>query len=145
MRLSFYPLHPSLPVFLLSPHHSSLPSFLSPHPPSVLPLSFPFSHSTLPLLLHPVIPLTPSSFHLSLSILTLHPLSLLSFSLLSCFHPNPLIPPVSSHIAFRSSFHPFFLSVSSVALLTAYQRQFCSIQNVTFKNQQATVSAVEPH
>lgn len=91
---------PGLLISLLSPHAS-----LSPR--SCLFSPFLFSHSTFPLSLHPVIPATPSSFHLPLSILTLHALSLLSFCLLSCFHPSPLILPVSSHPTFRSSFHPF--------------------------------------
>lgn len=91
------------PFPLLSSHAS-----LSPRSCHFPPLSFPFFSFHLPFLsLHPVIPATPSSFHLSLSMLTLHALSLPSFCLLSCFHPSPLILPVSSHPAFRSSFHPF--------------------------------------
>lgn len=134
--------------FLSYPHmyHFPLHPFLSPHPPVCPPVIFPFFSFYLT---------SPASFcHPS------YPLMLLSVSLYS--YPSSLISSVflspvmlSSHPSYpscliTSSFplilSSIFLSVSSVALLTAYQRQFClnSIQNVTFKNQQATVSAVEP-
>lgn len=86
--------------------HPPLPSFFSPHPPvspSVISSVFPIP----PYLSHFIVssPLTPHAF-ICLSILTLHPLSRLSFSLLSHFHPSPLILPVSSHLIPLSA-HPF--------------------------------------
>lgn len=80
-----------------------------------------------------VIRVPPSRFHLPLSVLALHPVSPLSFSLLSCFHSSPLIPPVSSPPTFRS---PFYTFPRLLTLLTAYQRAHCLNRehDVTLKN-----------
>lgn len=108
LLLSPYPFHPGLLTFLSRPreYHPPLPSFFSPHPPVSPPVIFSFSPIP-PYLSHFIVspPLPPHAF-ICLSILTLHPLSRLSFSLLSCFHPSPLIPPVSSHLIPLSA-HPF--------------------------------------
>lgn len=133
----FTPVYP----FLLSPHAS-----LSP--PSCLFLTVIISFSFIPpfLSLFILLSLPPPHPFICLS-LTLHALSLLSFSLLSCFHPLPSYPYclISSHfLHILSSISP---SVSLVTLLTPNQRLFClnCVGNVTFKNQQVTVSALDLH
>lgn len=108
LLLSPYPFHPGLLTPLPSPRVSpSSPFVFSPLTLlSLLLLSLPFF--PIPLYLSHFIvssPLTPHAF-ICLSIPTLHPLSRLSFSLLSHFHPSPLILPVSSHLIPLSA-HPF--------------------------------------
>ena len=108
--LSPYPFHPGLLTPLSSPRVSPSSPFVFLPSPSCLSFCylFRFSHSTLPLSLHRVIPVNASRFHLSLYS---YPSSLIS----SVFLPPvtlsslPSYPPclISSHPTFRSPFHPF--------------------------------------
>lgn len=120
-------------------------SFSAHVPPSPLPLSSPFLSLHLTSLAsscHPRYPLMLSSvFPYS------HPSSLICCLSLSC---HAFIPPLLSFLSHLIPFsaHPFIhfpLFVSLVILLTACHWQFClnSVWNVTFKNQQGTVSAVK--
>ncbi len=113
---------------------------------SLPPLSFPFFSSCLTSLTssrHPCFPLMLSSVSLYS-----YPSSLISSVFLSpvMLSSLPSYPSrlISSHPTFPlilSSISPF---VSLVTLLTAYHRLFW-LNSVTFRNQQAAVSAVKTH
>lgn len=135
LLLSSYPFHPGLLIPLPSPYLAILPSFFSalPSVSSLVIFSF-FSHSTLPLSLHHVIPVTPSCFHPSLYS---YPSSLISSVFLSpvMLSSLPSYPSclISSHSLLVLSSISLFVTL--VTLLTAYHTQFCvnSVPNAIFK------------
>lgn len=129
-----------LPIPALISTCITLPSLLSPPPPP--PLSFPCFSFHLPSLTpscHPCYPLILSSVSLYS-----YPSCLISSVFLSAVMLSslPSYPPclISSHFPLvLSSVSP---SVSLVTFVMTYQTLFClnSVQNVTFKNLQATVA-----
>lgn len=101
------------------------------------PITFsPFSHYTSPPSPRCVILVAPSCFHLSSSLLTLHPLSALS---LCCHAFNPPLLSPQSHLIPLSA-RPFIhFPICHFSYFIACHSQFClnSAQPVTFKSQHA--------
>lgn len=130
------------PFLHLSPH-ASLPPRSCLFSPVIISFCL-FHLPSLTSSCHPCYLLTLSS-----AALYSYPSCLISSVFLSAVTLSslPLILPVPSHPTFRSSFHPFPPSVSLGALVMTYQRLFClnSVQNVTFRNLQATVAPAKPH